>query len=190
MPLVDEVSPEVAAIGALNTVLIRDGRTVGHNTDVTGFRAGVRRRAARTPTATGSCCSVPAAPAPRSRTRWPRSACGGCWSSTPTASAGRGAGGVAAADRRDEVELVPATPTGSRRRWRTSAGLVNASPMGMAAHPGSPVPAELLRPDLWVADIVYRPLATALLGAARRRGLHACSTAPGWPCTRPPTPSS
>ena len=38
MPLVDEVAPTVAAIGALNTVLLRDGRTVGHNTDVSGFR--------------------------------------------------------------------------------------------------------------------------------------------------------
>jgi shikimate dehydrogenase len=40
----------------------------------------------------------------------------------------------------------------------------------MAAHPGSPVPAELLHPRLWVADIVYRPLETALLAAARARG--------------------
>ncbi len=40
----------------------------------------------------------------------------------------------------------------------------------MAAHPGSPVPAELLRADLWLADIVYRPLDTALLNAARRAG--------------------
>ena len=37
VPLVDEVAPAVSAIGALNTVLIRDGRTIGHNTDVSGF---------------------------------------------------------------------------------------------------------------------------------------------------------
>ena len=40
----------------------------------------------------------------------------------------------------------------------------------MAAHPGSPVPPELLRSDLWLADIVYRPLETALLTAARSAG--------------------
>jgi shikimate dehydrogenase len=40
----------------------------------------------------------------------------------------------------------------------------------MAAHPGLPVPAELLRGDLWVADIVYRPLETALVQAARAAG--------------------
>ena len=52
----------------------------------------------------------------------------------------------------------------------TSSGVVNASPMGMAAHPGSPVPDGLLRPDLWLADIVYRPLDTPLLRAAREAG--------------------
>ncbi|MGH3335654.1 MAG: shikimate dehydrogenase, partial [Nocardioides sp.] len=42
VPLVDRVSPEVAAIGALNTVVIRDGATAGHNTDVTGFGTAFR----------------------------------------------------------------------------------------------------------------------------------------------------
>jgi shikimate dehydrogenase len=49
-------------------------------------------------------------------------------------------------------------------------GLAHATPTGMAAHPGMPLPAELLRPDLWVADIVYRPLETALVRTARERG--------------------
>jgi shikimate dehydrogenase len=40
----------------------------------------------------------------------------------------------------------------------------------MAAHPGLPLPAELLRPDLWVADIVYRPLETELVRTARAIG--------------------
>ena len=47
---------------------------------------------------------------------------------------------------------------------------MHATPTGMAAHPGLPVPAGLLRPDLWVADIVYRPLETALVRAARDVG--------------------
>ena len=63
---------------------------------------------------------------------------------------------------RTDVELVPATPDGLADAMTGTAGLVNASPMGMAAHPGSPVPEQLLRPDLWVADIVYRPLETVL----------------------------
>ena len=49
-------------------------------------------------------------------------------------------------------------------------GLVHATPTGMAAHPGLPLDAGLLRPDLWVADIVYRPLETALVRTARGLG--------------------
>jgi shikimate dehydrogenase len=49
-------------------------------------------------------------------------------------------------------------------------GVVNTTPVGMAHHPGSPIPEPYLRPDLWVADIVYRPTDTALLLAAKRAG--------------------
>jgi shikimate dehydrogenase len=40
----------------------------------------------------------------------------------------------------------------------------------MAAHPGLPLPAALIDPRLWVADIVYRPLETELVRTARARG--------------------
>jgi shikimate dehydrogenase len=51
-------------------------------------------------------------------------------------------------------------------------GLVHATPTGMASHPGLPLPAELLHSALWVAEIVYFPLQTALLQTARRIGCH------------------
>jgi shikimate dehydrogenase len=56
-------------------------------------------------------------------------------------------------------------------------GLVNASPVGMAKFPGLPVPPNLLRPELWVADVVYFPLRTALLEAAGARGCRIMSGA-------------
>lgn len=55
-------------------------------------------------------------------------------------------------------------------------GLVHATPTGMADHPGIAVPADALMPSLWVADIVYRPLETELLRAARAAG---CRTLDG-----------
>ncbi len=59
----------------------------------------------------------------------------------------------------------------------TSAqGLVNCTPVGMEKYPGMPVAASDLRPDLWVADIVYFPLETELLAGARRLG---CRVLPG-----------
>jgi shikimate dehydrogenase len=55
-------------------------------------------------------------------------------------------------------------------------GLVHATPTGMEGHPGIAIDPELLHEDLWVADIVYRPLETELLRAARERG---CRTLDG-----------
>lgn len=49
-------------------------------------------------------------------------------------------------------------------------GLIHATPMGMKHHPGMAIPAEALRPEMWVADIVYFPLETELLRQARLRG--------------------
>ncbi len=49
-------------------------------------------------------------------------------------------------------------PRGPAAALAHAPGLVNASPIGMAAHPGSPVAGRAAAPDLWVADIVYRPL--------------------------------
>jgi shikimate dehydrogenase len=49
-------------------------------------------------------------------------------------------------------------------------GLIHATPMGMAKHPGLSFPAKLLRPELWVAEIVYFPLETELLRKAKALG--------------------
>ena len=55
-------------------------------------------------------------------------------------------------------------------------GLIHATPTGMVNHPGLPLPAALLRPELWVAEIVYFPLETELLRIARQLG---CRTLDG-----------
>lgn len=166
--LVDGVSPQVRAIGALNTVLVRDGRTIGHNTDVTGFHR-----------------SFADGLAGADRDRIVLIGAGGAGTAVAHALVELGVRTLLVVDPAHErsaalartldghavdVEVVGATRDGLAEALGTSAGLVNASPMGMAAHPGSPVPADLLRPGLWVADIVYRPLDTVLLGLARDAG--------------------
>jgi shikimate dehydrogenase len=55
-------------------------------------------------------------------------------------------------------------------------GLIHATPVGMESHPGMAISPDLLREDLWVADLVYFPLETALLRAARAKG---CQTLDG-----------
>jgi shikimate dehydrogenase len=57
-----------------------------------------------------------------------------------------------------------------------ASGLIHATPTGMDKLPGLPLPQALLRPELWVSEIVYFPLDTALLQAARAIG---CRVATG-----------
>ena len=55
-------------------------------------------------------------------------------------------------------------------------GVVNATPMGMKAYPGTPIDTTVFWADTWVADVVYFPLETQLLAEARARG---CRTLDG-----------
>jgi shikimate dehydrogenase len=53
---------------------------------------------------------------------------------------------------------------------RGADGVVHATPVGMLGHPGMAIPASALRPEMWVAEVVYFPVETALVRAARQRG--------------------
>jgi shikimate dehydrogenase len=165
--LVDELAPEAAAIGAINTILVADGGTRGHNTDVTGFAAAVADGLAGAPL-----------------DRVVLIGAGGAGTAVAHALAGMGLSALWVVDTdparaellvrsvrlRWDVELVTSTPDELPRLTPAVSGLVNATPMGMAAHPGSPVDPVLLHDGLWVADIVYRPLLTELVREATARG--------------------
>ncbi|MEV6824802.1 shikimate dehydrogenase [Amycolatopsis sp. NPDC051102] len=160
----DELSPEAAALGAVNTVVFDRGRAVGHNTDATGFARSLTRGLPDVPLddvvllgAGGAGAAVAHALLSLGTGRL----------TVHDVDAGRSAKLVDALNRRFGTGRAAA---GGLDAVRRADGLVHATPTGMAAHPGSPLPAELLRPELWVADIVYRPLETALLAAARARG--------------------
>jgi shikimate dehydrogenase len=168
LPHLDELSPDAAALGAVNTVVLRDGRAVGHNTDWSGFaRAfdrGLRDVALDRVVllgAGGAGAAVAHALLTLGTARLtvldvdPRRARSLAADLCERFGAGRAAG----EDLSRLAEHVTAAD-----------GLVHATPTGMAAHPGLPIPAELLRADLWVADIVYRPLETALVRTAREAG--------------------
>lgn len=169
--LVDDLSPPARAIGAVNTVVFRGGRRTGHNTDVHGFAEAFRLNLADA--ARGSVVLLGA---------------GGAGAACALALLGLGVGrltvvdpdpdrlgalGEALAARFDADRIALAAPAGLDRALSDADGLVNASPVGMASHPGLPLPARLLRPGLWVNDVIYMPVDTDLLTAARARGLRA-----------------
>ena len=168
----DELSSEAAALDAVNTVVFSNGRMLGHNTDWSGFARGLQLR-------------LPEA----ALDRVVLLGAGGAGAAIGYALLHLGAGRVHVldvdADRAERLAGALREQFGSDRAGHgggpagalaAADGLVHATPTGMAAHPGLPLEAELLRPDLWVADVVYRPLETELLRAARARG---CTTLGG-----------
>ncbi|AOK50651.1 shikimate dehydrogenase [Burkholderia sp. MSMB617WGS] len=170
--LLDELSPDAAALGAVNTVRLLGGRRIGHNTDWSGFAKAFAR-------------GLPGAPL----TRVAQLGAGGAGAAVAHAALTMGAAELALFDvdparaRALADQLQARFPQarlsagGSLAEALASAnGLVHATPTGMLKHPGLPLPAELLRPDLWVADIVYFPLETELIRTARALG---CRTLPG-----------
>jgi len=89
-------------------------------------------------------------------------------------------------NRRAAVELAKRIETGSApttvdvcksadKAEPRFDGVVNATPVGMASHPGMPIDVALLEHRPWVADIVYFPLETELLRTARTMGCRTMS---------------
>lgn len=172
VPYLDQLSDGARRVGAVNTVQLCAAGRVGYNTDVTGFATSVQQ-------------GLPGA----AMGRVLQLGAGGAGAATaqalldlgvrellihdrdPSRTAAllrqlqqhHGAGRVAACD-----DVAAAL--------RGADGLVNATPVGMSAHPGTPLDTTLLAPAMWVADIVYFPLETELLRAARARG---CRTLDG-----------
>ncbi|MFF7160072.1 shikimate dehydrogenase [Streptomyces sp. NPDC008086] len=170
----DALAPQAEALGAVNTVVFEDGRAVGHNTDVTGFAASFARGLPDVPLervvqlgAGGAGAAVAHAMLTLGAERV----------TVVDALSDRAADLAASLNRHfGEGRAVGATPDALRILTGGADGLVHATPTGMAAHPGLPLPAELLHPGLWVAEVVYRPLETELLRAARELG---CATLDG-----------
>ncbi|MEU1315798.1 shikimate dehydrogenase [Streptomyces tibetensis] len=170
----DALAPQAEALGAVNTVVFEDGRAVGHNTDVTGFAASFAR-------------GLPDAPLERVV----QLGAGGAGAAVAHAMLTLGAGRITVVDALPERaaaladslnrsfgagRAAAASPDRRAEPLDRADGIVHATPTGMAAHPGLPLPAELLHPGLWVAEVVYRPLETELLRTARALG---CATLDG-----------
>ncbi len=161
--ILDEVAPSAAKVGAVNTVVVREGRLVGFNTDCSGFAKGVRRAIGDV---AGQTIALIGA--------------GGVGKAIGVALSESGAGEIRIVDRepakaRNLAEALArngkATPCASVEEALDGAqGLVNATAVGMLPNRDTPAPFALLRRDLWVGDAVYQPLWTPLLGAARDRG--------------------
>lgn len=172
IPLLDELSEEARAIGAVNTIQLKAGKRRGFNTDAYGFAESFRRGLPNTPLS-----------------RIVQIGAGGAGAATAYAMLKLGAECLSVFDMQQDRAMALASNLGRTfgpERIRVASdlaadvaqaqGLVHATPVGTLEHPGMPLPVSLLRQDLWVAEIVYFPLETELLRAARAAG---CRTLDG-----------
>lgn len=173
IPLLDELSEDASRLGAVNTVLFDEGKKIGHNTDWSGFGRSFELGLAGANT-----------------DRIVQLGAGGAGAAVAYAVASKGVPQLTVVDADLDrarsltdslAALFPATeflagePADLPRSIAAADGVVHATPIGMAAHPGTAFDPAMLRPDMWVAEVVYRPAETELLRAAAARGCRTLS---------------
>jgi len=167
IPLLDGLSADARALNAVNTVVIRDGRLTGHNTDWSGFAEGFRR-------------GLPDA----RLERVVQLGAGGAGAAVAHAALTLGTKQLMIfdIDHRRSTELAKnlgpraSAPGDLAAAMAAADGLIHCTPTGMAKLPGMPLDGKLLQARHWVAEIVYFPMETELLRVARAKG---CRTVDG-----------
>jgi shikimate dehydrogenase len=165
IPFLDELSPDATALQAVNTVLFKNGKRIGHNTDFYGFAEGFRQEMQN--------CSLE---------HVVQFGSGGAGAAVLHALLTLGAKKVTLIDtnieKRDETVTLLAKTWGEKiaitnnpeETVKAASGIVNATPVGMAKLPGTPFNTEWLAKNHWVSDVIYFPIETELLKAARAKG--------------------
>ncbi len=171
LPLLTDLSPEAAAIGAVNTIVLRDGRRIGHNTDSWGFAESFRE-------GMQGCLLDHVL----------QLGAGGAGAAVAYALLELGAERLSIFDKdlpraqqladrlRERFKACIEVPLAVGPAFAQARGIVNTTPVGMAKYPGLPFDVGLLSDRHWVAEIIYFPAETELLRQAHQRG---CRSLPG-----------
>ena len=164
----DWLSDTAKILRSVNTVLFRDSKREGHNTDYIGFRSALRQSPQL-----GRIDNVLLIGA------------GGAGAAVALALIDQGCTSLSIYDL-DQSKAEGLAQLLNQARQNVSIavqshisgfnvkaldGVVNATPLGMAGYPGTAIDPHTLSSRCWVADIVYFPLETALLRESRKRGL-------------------
>jgi shikimate dehydrogenase len=166
MPLVDRVDANARRMGAVNTVVVAaDGKLEGSNTDAFGFIESLRQQAPAWRAAAGPAVVLGA---------------GGAARAVLVALIDAGAAEIRVVNRtasRAEALVADLGGPVQVRGWGErnaaldgAALLVNTTTLGMSGQPALDIDLARLPPWAAVNDIVYAPLETPLLRAARQRG--------------------
>jgi shikimate dehydrogenase len=164
----DELSEEARLIGAVNTVQLRDGKLIGHNTDGRGFLRSLRENAGF---AAAGKSFLLAGSGGAARAVGFSLALAGARELVFFDVAAAKAEALASDIREKTGKDAKALAAGSVERSAESADcLINATPLGLKKNDPLPFPRELIRKRHLVCDLVYNPAETALLTAAKAQG--------------------
>lgn len=161
-----ELSDDAKAMGAVNTVVLRDGKRIGQNTDWWGFSESMKR-------------GLPDA----DLSNVVQLGAGGAGAATAYAILKLGAKQLTVFDP-DQKKVIALFDGLSKAfpgaqlmigddiaaSMSKASGLIHATPTGMAAYPGLPLDEAYLQPHQWVSEVVYFPLETELLKVAAAKG--------------------
>jgi shikimate dehydrogenase len=165
--LLDSMEGAAGTVGAVNTVVVRDGRLIGHNTDHSGFLAAWKHAFPhRKP---GRVALIGAGGVGRAIAYALLALDVDELRIVDLDSARAAALARSLADRYPEVEI--AVLPDAEAALSGADGMANATPIGMHAYPGMPIPERAVTGLSWVTDAVYTPLETPLIQVARRAGL-------------------
>jgi shikimate dehydrogenase len=172
IPLLDEIDPLAGRIGAVNTIVNRDGRLCGYNTDMTGFARALREEGGFNPS--GAHVVLLGA--------------GGAGRAVTMALVHGKAASITISDVVTEraerlvqhlggqgetvLRNVPTTKGSLAAVISSCQLLVNCTPIGMRHSKEEhklPLPAEIIPARALVFDIIYNPLETRFLIEAKRR---------------------
>ncbi|ACI56732.1 Shikimate dehydrogenase substrate binding domain protein [Rhizobium leguminosarum bv. trifolii WSM2304] len=167
-----DLSEDAQMLGAVNTVVLRNGKRIGHNTDWYGFYKNFERGLPDVAKAHAVLLGA-----------------GGAGVAVAHAAIKLGIEMLSIFDQdanraatladqlNQRFSKSCAQPISDVSATLASAdGLIHATPTGMRSHPGIPIDPGSLQSRHWVADIVYMPLVTELLALAEKKG---CRTLPG-----------
>jgi shikimate dehydrogenase len=165
IPLLDELSEDAAAIGAVNTVVFKDGLKFGHNTDWWGYTDGFKRGL---PDADLACVLQLGSGGAGAAVAYALMKLGA--QSLRIFDIDRAKARALADDLNGRFEGRVIAVDDAAAAAESATGIVQCTPIGMSAHPGLPIAAEALRPGLWASEIIYFPLETEFLRTAKARG--------------------
>lgn len=175
IPYLDELDEQARAIGAVNTVLNKEGSLVGYNTDAPGFIASLKNELKFEPVnkdifvmgAGGAARAIGFALA-KKRAR------SIIFYDTVSSRAEKLANDIGKIFKACRVGAIPAANSAAEM-LKESSLLVNASTCGMKAGDPMPVDIRILPKGIAVYDIIYNPTPTRLVRAAKAKGLKAAN---------------